>query len=76
MAESAGLLIKKESISNDLKKFGIEIKEKDGSGINYIVELFSRCDEEDSKGNFKVTPDTLNRLIELFRKVSEVNLIV
>lgn len=76
IAESASLLIKKESISNDLKKFGIEIKEKDTSGINYVVEIFTRCEEEDSKGNRKITPDTLNLLLELYKKTSEVNLIV
>jgi hypothetical protein len=37
LAESASLLIKKDSIANDLKKFGIEIKEKDFSGLNHIV---------------------------------------
>ena len=40
------------------------------------MELFSRCDEEDSKGAFKVSADTLVRLLELFKKTSEVNLIV
>lgn len=76
LAESASILIKKESIVNDLKKFGIEVKDKDGSGINYIVEIFNRCDEVDAKGNFKITADTLNRLLQLFKKTSEVNLIV
>lgn len=37
LSESAALLVKKESIANDLKKFGIEIKEKDVSGINLVV---------------------------------------
>ena len=37
LAESSALLIKKESIANDLKKFGIEVKEKDTSGFNPIV---------------------------------------
>jgi hypothetical protein len=76
LSESSALLLKKESIANDLKKFGIEIKEKDTGGVNLISEIFSRCDEEDSKGNRKITPDTLNRLLELFKKTSEVNLIV
>lgn len=76
LAESASLLLKKDSISNDLKKFGIEIKEKDASGVNLISEIFSRCDEEDAKGNFKITPDTLNKILELFKKTSEVNLII
>mgnify|MGYP000486476735 CR=1 FL=1 len=76
LAESAGLLLKKESIANDLKKFGFEPKEKEAAGLNYVVEIFSRCDEEDAKGNFKITADTLNKLLELFRKTSEVNLIV
>jgi hypothetical protein len=76
LAESAALLVKKESVANDLKKFGVEQKEKDSSGLNLVVEIFTRCDEEDSKGNFKITADTLNRLLELFKKTSEVNLIV
>jgi hypothetical protein len=46
-----------------LKKFGIEIKEKDNSGINLIYEIFNRCDEEDPKGNYKITADTLNRIV-------------
>jgi hypothetical protein len=37
LSESAALLVKKESIANDLKKFGIEIKEKDVSGINLVL---------------------------------------
>lgn len=76
LAESASLILKKDSVLNDLKKFGIEPKEKEGSGVNLLIELFSRCDEEDSKGAFKVTADTLVRLLELFKKTSEVNLIV
>lgn len=53
-----------------MKKFGIEIKEKDNSGINLIYEIFNRCDEEDAKGNYKITADTLNRIVELFKKTS------
>ena len=59
-----------------MKKFGIEIKEKDNSGINLIYEIFNRCDEEDTKGNYKITADTLNRIVELFKKTSEINLII
>ena len=70
LAESASLLLKKDTISNDLKKFGIEIKEKDNSGINLLYEIFNRCDEEDAKGNYKITVDTLNRIVELFKKTS------
>ena len=70
LAESASLLLKKDTISNDLKKFGIEIKEKDNSGINLLYEIFNRCDEEDAKGNYKITADTLNRIVELFKKTS------
>ena len=44
LSESSALLLKKETIANDLKKFGIEIKEKDTGGINLISEIFSRCD--------------------------------
>lgn len=39
-------------------------------GINLVCEIFSRCDEEDSKGNYKITADTLIKLIELFKKAS------
>ena len=70
LAESASLLLKKDTISNDLKKFGIEIKEKDNSGINLLYEIFNRCDEEDAKGYYKITADTLNRIVELFKKTS------
>ena len=69
-------MVKKESITNDLKKFGIEVKEKETSGVNLVAELFTRCGEEDPKGNKKVTADTLNRMLELFRKSSEVNMVV
>jgi hypothetical protein len=44
--------------------------------VNLIYEIFNRCDEEDAKGNFKITADTLNKILELFKKTSEVNLIV
>lgn len=37
---------------------------------NLINEIFSRCSEEDQKGNFKITADTLNRILELFKKSS------
>ena len=52
------------------------MKEKEGAGVNLVAELFGRCGEEDIKGNRKVTSDTLNRLLELFRKSSEVNMVV
>jgi hypothetical protein len=38
--------------------------------------MFKRCDENDIKGNKKISPDTLRRVIDQFKKNSEMNLII
>lgn len=76
MAESCSLLFKKENIANDLKKLGLEIKEKEPSNLKIIQEIFKRCDEVDTKGNRKLSGETLSRIVEQFKKTSEMNLII
>lgn len=44
--------------------------------MNIVEELFHRSDEVDQKGNTKLSAETLNRILEQFRKTSELNLIM
>ena len=44
--------------------------------MTIIEELFNRSDELDPKGNTKLSPETLNRILEQFKKTSELNLIM
>ena len=38
--------------------------------------MFKRCDENDVKGNKKLSAETLKRIIDQFKKTSEMNLII
>ena len=75
LVESCSLILKKEVIANDLRKMNLDIKEKD-SQTNVLQEMFKRCDELDPKGNMKLTPETIKRIIEQFRRPTEINMII
>lgn len=38
--------------------------------------MFKRCDENDVKGVKKLSPETLKRIVDQFKKTSEMNLII
>ena len=40
--------------------------------MNLVQEVFDKCDEIDPKGNRKVTVETIKRIVEQFKRSSEL----
>ena len=54
----------------------MDAKEKETAHGNILQEIFRRCDELDPKGNKKLSPESIKRIIEQFKKSTEMNLII
>lgn len=76
LQESCLGILKKEPLSKEIKRLGLDLKEKDGSMRNVLLELFRSSGQRDGAGEKKVRNQSLKIMLQQFLQASEISLIV
>jgi hypothetical protein len=76
LQESCLGLLKKEPLNKEIKRLGLDLKERDGSPKSVLAELFKQCGRRDGKGIKKISNQSIKTLLNQFLQPSEISLIV